>query len=415
MKRRRFLALATGAGVLGAAWAFWPRLGWFNPCLTKLPQAIVESEWVQAAWAGIDVNQVWDCHVHLIGIGDSESGVWSNPKLDSWLHPIQYAQKMFYLNAGCMHQAPGRVDRSYIERLHNLVDGMHPGAKLMLLAFDRNHGADGKPDWDNSSFYTPDAYAQAMAQQHARYFEWVASIHPYRADALEALAQAVQGGARAVKWLPNAMNIDPGAAQCDAFYRAMAQYDLPLLTHAGKERAVSGGAAHDFGNPLKLRRALDLGVRVIVAHCASLGEDIDLDQGTQSATVSSFDLFARMMQESRYAGRLFGDLSAMTQSDRAPFLKQILARPEWHPRLLNGTDYPLPGILPIYSATRFAELGLLAPQAVPVLDVIQQHNPLLFDFVLKRSLRLDGAQLPASIFETRPFFERAHNVKPIQQ
>ena len=415
MKRRRFLALAAGASVLGAAWAYWPRLGWFNPCLAKLPQAIVESEWVQAAWAGIDANQVWDCHVHLIGIGDSASGAWANPKLDSWRHPIQYAQKMFYLNAGCMHQAPGRVDQSYIERLHNLVDGMHPGAKLMLLAFERNHSADGQADWDNSSFYTPDAYAQAMAQQHARYFEWVASIHPYRADALQALALAVQGGARAVKWLPNAMNIDPAAAQCDAFYRALAQYDLPLLTHAGKERAVSGGAAHDFGNPLKLRRALDLGVRVIVAHCASLGEDIDLDQGAQSATVSSFDLFARMMQEPRYEGRLFGDLSALTQSDRAPFLKQILARPEWHPRLLNGTDYPLPGILPIYSATRFVELGLLAPQAVPVLDVIQQHNPLLFDFVLKRSLRLNGVQLPASIFETRPFFERSPRAKPIRQ
>lgn len=415
MKRRGFLALAAGAGVLGAAWAYWPRLGWFNPCLTQLPPAIAESEWVQAAWAGIDARQVWDCHVHLIGIGDSGSGVWSNPKLDSWRHPIQYAQKMFYQNAGCMHQAPGRVDQSYIERLHNLVDGMRPGAKLMLLAFDRNHGADGKPDWENSSFYTPDAYAQAMAQQHSRYFEWVASIHPYRADALEALERAVQGGARAVKWLPNAMNIDPGAAQCDAFYRELAQYDIPLLTHAGKERAVSGGAAHDFGNPLKLRRALDLGVRVIVAHCASLGEDIDLDQGPRGALVSSFDLFARLMQEPRYAGRLFGDLSAMTQSDRAPFMQKILARPEWHARLLNGTDYPLPGILPIYSATRFVELGLLAAQAVPVLDVIQQHNPLLFDFVLKRSLRLNGAQLPASIFETRPFFERSAHVQSSQQ
>ena len=412
MKRRHFLGLALGAGLAGVAGIYWPRQGLFNPCLAKLPKVIADSALVQAAWDGIDAAQVWDCHVHLIGIGDSGNDAWSNPKLDSWWHPIQYAQKLFYLNAGCVHAAPGRVDQSYIERLHNLVDGLRPGAKLMLLAFDLNHGEDGKPDRDNSSFYTSNAYAHTMTQQHGRYFEWIASIHPYRADAVAALAQAVQGGARAVKWLPNAMNIDPASARCDAFYRAMAHHDLPLLTHAGKERAVSGSAAQDNGNPLKLRRALDLGVRVIVAHCASLGEDKDLDQGPNGPTLSSFDLFARMMQEPRYVGRLFGDLSAMTQFDRAPFLKQVLARPEWHARLLNGSDYPLPGILPIYSASSFVDFGLLAADAVPVLDTIQKHNPLLFDFVLKRSLTLNGMRLPANIFETRPFFERATHAEP---
>ncbi len=406
MRRRQFLGLAASVGLASIAGSYWPRQGLFNPCLTKLPKDLAESALVRAAWDGIAVNQVWDCHVHLIGIGDSGNDVWSNPQLDSWWHPLQYAQKLFYLNAGCVHAAPGRVDQSYIERLHNLVDGLQPGAKLMLLAFDLNHREDGMADRENSSFYTSNAYAQAMAQQHENHFEWIASIHPYRADAAAALEQAVRGGARAVKWLPNAMNIDPASERCDVFYRAMARHDLPLLTHAGKERAVSGNVAQDNGNPLKLRRALDLGVRVIVAHCASLGEDKDLDQGPHAATVSSFDLFARLMNEPRYEGRLFGDISAMTQFDRAFFLKQVLARPEWHARLLNGTDYPLPGILPIYSASSFVDLGLLAPDAVPVLDAIQKHNPLLFDFVLKRSLALNGKRLPARIFETRHFFER---------
>ena len=51
-----------------------------------------------------------------------------------------------------------------------------------------------------------------------------------------------------------------------------------LIAHGGLERAVLGREAHDFGNPLRLRRALDAGVRVVVAHCASMGEDRDLDQ-----------------------------------------------------------------------------------------------------------------------------------------
>ena len=410
MNRRRFILLA-GAGLGAAAvWYKWPQQGFFNECRVQLPSAIAEHDLVRAAWEGMNPAQVWDCHVHLVGVGDRDSGAWTSPKLDSLWHPIQRLQKLFYLNAGCVHEAPGRLDQSYVERLQNLVDGMRPGAKLMLLAFDHNVRVDGQADWENSSFYTPNKYARDMARQYPQHFEWIASIHPYRADALTALAQAIQDGARAVKWLPNAMNIDPASARCDAFYALLAKHDLPLLTHAGKERAVSGGEAQDFGNPLKMRRALDHGVRVIMAHCASLGEDRDLDQGEQGPLVQSFDLFARLMSEARYEGRLFGDISALTQFDRAEHLKRVLATPAWHHRLLNGSDYPLPGILPIYSASTFVDIGLLDQAAVPVLNNIQQHNPLLFDFVLKRSLRLNGARLPARIFETRSFFERKPHV-----
>jgi len=40
-----------------------------------------------------------------------------------------------------------------------------------------------------------------------------------------------------------------------------------------------------------------------------------------------------------------------------------------------------------------------------VLTEIRRHNPLLFDFVLKRHWRSDGRALSNSVFETRPFFE----------
>jgi mannonate dehydratase len=50
-------------------------------------------------------------------------------------------------------------------------------------------------------------------------------------------------------------------------------------------------------------------------------------------------------------------------------------------------------------------LGLLEPGAGPVLSEIRSHNPLLFDFVLKRSLRASGKAFARSVFETRRFFE----------
>ena len=403
---RRRLVYAGLAASLGAAgvWRVWPEQGVANPCLAALPPRLAGHELVQAAWAGIDPAQVWDCHAHLVGTGDAGSGIWINPRMESLLHPLQYAQRLFFLNAGCAHDAPGKVDQSYVERMRNLLDGMRPGAKMMLLAFDHNYRADATLALAASSFHTPNEYAQQVARAFPQHFEWIASVHPYRRDAVAALEAAARNGARAVKWLPAAMGIDPASPQCDGIYAALARLDLPLLSHAGMERAVNVDA-QGLGNPLKLRRALEHGVRVVVAHCASMGEDHDLDRGENGPVVDSFLLFARLMDDARFAGNLFGDLSAMTQLNRAgAALARVIERADWHPRLLNGSDYPLPGIMPLYSVDYMVELKYIAPAMAPVLTEIRRHNPLLFDFVLKRHLRSGGRQLDKRIFETKPFF-----------
>jgi hypothetical protein len=67
-----------------------------------------------------------------------------------------------------MHR--GEVDESYVDRLENLVEGLRPGAKLLLFAFDRFHDLDGRADPQRSSFYTPNAYAQAVAARHPEHF-----------------------------------------------------------------------------------------------------------------------------------------------------------------------------------------------------------------------------------------------------
>ena len=114
------------------------------------------------------------------------------------------------------------------------------------------------------------------------------------------------------------------------------------------------------------------------------------------------------MDETRFAGRVYGDISAITQVNRAGgTLVRLLERTDWHARLLNGSDYPLPGIMPIFSVDYLVALGLLAASAAPVLTEIRAHNPMLFDFVLKRSLRRNGSAFAARAFETRRFFEGA--------
>lgn len=378
----------------------------WNPCLAGLPRRLARHDLVRSAWEGLDPALVWDCHAHLVGTGDSSSGIVINPRMNSAMNPAHYARRLLFLNAGCAYDVEGgSVDRAYVRRMLNLLDDMRRGAKLLLFAFDRSYGEDGRPDPDRTAFYVPDAYARETAREHARVFEWVASIHPYRADCVAALEEAKRDDARAVKWLPAAMGIDPASPRCDRFYATAARLNVPIISHAGLERAVLGGD-QDYGNPLRLRRALDAGVRVVVAHCASLGQDRDLDKGENGPYVDSFLLFTRLMENKTYEKNLFGDISAMPQVNRAaPALAQVIEREDWHPRLLNGSDYPLPGIMPIFSVDYLVALGLVQESAAPVLKEIRSHNPLLFDFVLKRHLRSNGKALSKTVFETRSFFE----------
>jgi mannonate dehydratase len=408
-RRRRHVinavSLATLGGLAFGLYRIWPEQGLRNACHAALPRALSEHALVRAAWEGLDPADVWDAHVHLVGVGDSDSGVYVNPSMTRPANPLLYARFLFYLNAGCVHDAPGRVDETYVARLLNLVEGMRPGCKAMLFAFDGvvdEHGAEQR---EHTMFMVPNEYAARVAHAHPAHFEWVASIHPYRADALDRLAVAAARGARAVKWLPNAMMIDPAAPRCRPFFDALARYRLPLITHAGYEAAVHSPEGQALGNPLKLRHALDRSVRVIVAHCASLGSDADLDVGPNGPTVASFELFARLMGEERYVGRLYGEVSAMILRNRVGSpLAQVLERTDWHERLVNGSDYPLPGILPIVSVDGLVRDGFLAAELAGVLREIREHNPLLFDFALKRSLRWRGRAFAPCVFATRALF-----------
>jgi mannonate dehydratase len=321
--------------------------------------------------------------------------------MDSYWHPVLSVQKFFYINGSCIDEK--RIDVSYVERLQQLLSAMPTGFKLMLFAFDWHHDSQGRKVPEQSIFHIPNRYAASIAHAHPDRFEWVASIHPYRADCVNALQAAHAQGARAIKWLPSAMGIDPLSKQCERFYRTAANLKLPIISHTGEEKAVQGGN-QDYGNPLRLRRALDAGVKVVLAHCASDGDDEDLDQGKSAPRVKSYELFARLMDEKAYQSMLYADISAITLRNHAWAIKPLLEHSAWHSRLLNGSDYPLPGILPLFDLDSLVAENLLAADDVPLLLELQTYNPLLFDFALKRLLRSGDQSFPVSIFHTRSFF-----------
>ena len=412
MTRRSALFGCVAAALLAA----WPRAAaalpeltedtLFNPCLPAvLPERLAQHEIVRAAWDGLDPTLMWDCHVHLAGTGDSGQGAWLNPVTTSPWHPIEFARGRVMLNAACMDREA--ADTSFVRRLYSLIECFPPGAKALLLAFDYHRDERGRAWPVHSPFYLSNAYTEGVARAHPDRFGWIASIHPYREDCVPALERAARAGALAVKWEPVVMGMDPASPRCDAFYETLARLRIPLLTHSGDEAAVYGKQQPHLANPLRLRRPLDHRVRVVVAHCASLGRGVDLDRGPNGPHVSNFDLFGRLMGEPRWEGLLYGDLSAVVQRNRASeCLAPLLERSEWHRRLHFGSDYPLTGIIPLISVKGLAAQGLLHPDDVPVLVEIRRHNPLLFDFVLKRRLAWRGRRFADSVFETRRFFER---------
>ena len=88
-------------------------------------------------------------------------------------------------------------------------------------------------------------------------------------------------------------------------------------------------------------------------------------------------------------------------------VRRILERDDWHPRLLHGSDYPLPGVGLLYSTARLVHEGLLDTSDVAPLERLRRHNPLLFDLALKRRVAWRGERLSPLVFDTRWHFTQS--------
>jgi len=411
LTRRGMLGIGLGGGLALGGLRFllptWLRAG---PVLSRDAFSASARALVDEALADLDLARVVDLHVHVAGFGRAGSGCWVNPRLASHLRPLERLRFEIYL-AGAGVRDDAAADRDWITRLESLRAAAVPELRLLLLAFDVRVREDGSEDLEGSMFRVPDEHVCALAREHAGFLA-CASVHPYRTDALERLERAHAAGAVAVKWLPSAMGIDPTAPRCAPFYAKLVELGLPLLVHTGEERAVWVEDAQELSNPLRLRSPLAAGVTVVALHCGSLGVARDLDApGDTPQERSAFELFQRVLGEQGSSGRLFGEISALTQVNRrAEPVRALLDGSLPAARLLNGSDYPLVAIDPLTSLDLLERRGFLDEADVAPLRELFDGNPLLFDLVLKRRLRvLEGGEprrFAPEVFESARLFDK---------
>lgn len=304
-----------------------------------------------------------DIHCHTAGIGAGGSGCFVSPALR---RNIRYR---FFLKAFGVSEAEleQKGDRLVLERLSQGVEESRQVTAAVVLAMDGVVDSQGNLDRDRTEIYIPNAFLAQECRSHANLL-FGASVNPYRRDALERLDQAAETGAVLLKWLPSIQGIDPADAALEPFYRRLQELQLPLLTHTGSEESFTRAQNH-LADPVRLRRALEMGVTVIAAHCASNGRNDG--QPNLQRLLPMFDEFPN----------LYADFSSLTQANRLGHLAKVLRHTGIHDRLLYGSDMPIissPITSPLWHAYR---LPLAETRRLAAI-----RNPWDQDVELKRAL-----------------------------
>ena len=363
---------------------------------------------IKMAYEGIEPSQLRDYHTHLLGMNTELNGTFVNEGWQSpWSGLIHYIQFEVYKSAAVITDVT-KADAQYLFRLKSLIQFMPHHGKFGLMAFDYFHDENGHPIKELSTFHVPNDYVMKKVNENSDIFFPIISIHPYRQDAVDELSRYAREGVRFVKWLPNAMGINPSSKRLndklEAYYQVMHDYGMALISHTGDEKATEAEEFQNLGNPLFLKKPLEMGVKVVMAHVASLGECKEEDSEICTPGTPYIDIAIEMLEESQYKDLLFADISALTQDNRKDNLDKVLAKASIHSQLINGSDYPLPAVNIVIQTGTLESAGYITSQERESLNEIYDFNPLLFDFVLKRTLRhtQTGEKFPPSVFLEHP-------------
>jgi uncharacterized protein len=271
-----------------------------------------------------------DVHIHIGIPCDLESGCyWSDKFTDS----------LAFLAMRIITDSLSKeITRANIEaHMLSVINGAQTVGLGVLLALDEVYDETGVRRMDLTNLYVSNKYVAELSQKNQRVL-FGASIHPFRPRWWEEFDFCLNNRAVLCKWLPSAQGIDPSHPKCADFYKALCDANLPLLCHVGPEASIppAQDAFKRYNHPMLLKSALDAGVRVIFAHCAT--PLLDLDDHFED-----FDQLIELFRQDASASepQVFADLSALLIGTRGSYIKRIVAEMP-KDRLLFGSDYPIP-------------------------------------------------------------------------
>jgi predicted TIM-barrel fold metal-dependent hydrolase len=161
-------------------------------------------ELIAKAFAGIEEKSYLDIHVHLVGNESKEGN-------QAWRRYF-YRKAFKVKNLDQLEQDAYRYFESLVFK-----EGTYG-----LLAIDQVYDETGALQVKKTFFHVRNETIFKLAARNPHFFP-IASIHPYRKDACDQLDMWAEQGIRTIKWLPNAMQIDPSHELCLPFYKKMAQ------------------------------------------------------------------------------------------------------------------------------------------------------------------------------------------------
>jgi len=264
-----------------------------------------------------------DCHVHLAALPDRNNGCYISPTMLKsvlfqfllWKHQLSPTN-------------PREANQKYLDDLRTELRASRNVQRAVLLGMDGVYGSDGRLDRAHTEFLISNDYVLEIVRKYPKEFLAGVSINPQRSDAIDEVHRCADAGAVLVKVLPNAQQFNPADPHYKPFYRALAERQLPFLSHIGYEFSLIG-KDQSMGDPDRLRLALDEGTTVIGAHACSYGLTI-------------YEKFLPTFRQlSKSYSHFYADISALTHPNRFRMLLHLRRHPELHDRLLFGTDYPL--------------------------------------------------------------------------
>lgn len=300
-----------------------------------------------------------DAHVHLAALPDGANGCIVSRRI----------QRSAFFRLLCrrlglpLHDPPA-ANRRYVDVLLRHLRGSRHVRRAVVLGLDGIYDAAGRLDLGKTEFTVHNDYVLEVVREHPDELFAGVSINPQRADAVDEVHRCADAGAALVKVLPNTQDFDPAKPAYKPYYRALAERKLPFLSHTGYEFTLTS-RNQAWGQPARLRPALDEGVLVIAAHACSRGLFLgEPHLGLFGELVRSYENF-------------FADVSALTIPNRCGMLLKLRRHPELHERLLFGTDYPVP----VLSLPALGRVGMASMR-----EVLRTRN--LFDrqVVVCRSL-----------------------------